>query len=103
MSAYTLLDTFTALISSFVYNQYALRKKCPYSELFWSAFFPHFPPFDLNTELSVFSPNAGKCGKGTDQNNSEYGHFLRSDVLVDILHYTQTTPFSNQHSRVNSA
>ena len=28
--------------------------------------------------LSVFSPNAGKCGKNADQNNSEYGHFLRS-------------------------
>ena len=41
----------------------SLRKMCPYSELFW-------------TEL--FSPNAGKCGKNADQNNSEYGHFLRS-------------------------
>ena len=29
--------------------------------------------------LSVFSPNAGKCGKNADQNNSEYGHFLHSD------------------------
>ena len=29
---------------------YALRKKCPYSELFWSAFFPNFPAFGLNTE-----------------------------------------------------
>ena len=26
------------------------RKKSPYSELFWSAFFPHFPAFGLNTE-----------------------------------------------------
>ena len=39
------------------------RKKSPYSELFWSAFFTDFPAFGLNTEryyLSVFSPNAGK-------------------------------------------
>ena len=28
--------------------------------------------------LCVFGPNAGKCGKNADQNNSEYGHFLRS-------------------------
>ena len=28
--------------------------------------------------LSVFSPNMGKCWKNADQNNSEYGHFLRS-------------------------
>ena len=48
-------------------------------------FFPHFPAFGLNTErfsdtpyVSVFSPNAGKCGKNADQNNSEDGHFLRS-------------------------
>ena len=41
---------------------FALRKKCPYSELFWSAFFLHFPP----------------RGKNADQNNSEYGHFFRS-------------------------
>ena len=28
----------------------SLRKKCPYLELFWSAFFPHFHAFGLNTE-----------------------------------------------------
>ena len=27
-----------------------LLKKCPYSELFWSEIFPHFPAFGLNTE-----------------------------------------------------
>ena len=37
----------------------SLRKKCPYSEFSD----PYFPTFRLNTEyLSVFSPNAGKCG-----------------------------------------
>ena len=66
-------------------------KKSPYSELFWSAFFPHFSAFGLNTERygeirrdapyrSVFSPNGGKCGKNADQNDSEYGHSLRSDI-----------------------
>ena len=38
-----------------------LHKKSPYLELFWSAFFPHFPGL-----------------KNADQNNSEYGQFLRS-------------------------
>ena len=33
--------------------------------------------------LSVFSPNAGKCGKNVDQNNSEYGHFLRSGSFFE--------------------
>ena len=31
-------------------NANALRKKCPYWELFWSSFFPHFPTLGLNTE-----------------------------------------------------
>ena len=35
------------------------------------------PPY-----LSVFSPNAGKCGKNADQNNSEYVHFLCSVILA---------------------
>ena len=26
----------------------------------------------------VVNPNVGKCGKNAAQNNSEYGHFLRS-------------------------
>ena len=31
-------------------------QKCPYPELFWSAFFQHFPTFGLNTErYGVFS------------------------------------------------
>ena len=43
----------------------SLRKKSPYSELFWSAFFSHFPAFGLNTErCSPYSvrmkENAGK-------------------------------------------
>ena len=64
----------------------ALRKKSSYSELFWSAFFPHFPAFGLSTKRysvslpyhSVFCPNAGKCGRNADHNNSEYELFLRS-------------------------
>ena len=66
------------------YSCLALRKKCPCSELFWSAFFPHFLAFRLNT-LSVFSP----MRENADQNNSEYGHFLRSHKL------THTNAISN--------
>ena len=62
--------------------QPALRKKCPYSELFWSAFFPHSDWIQRDTEyLSVFSPNAEKFEKNTDQNNFEYGHFVHSAGL----------------------
>ena len=42
-----------------MFTNYALRKTYPYSKFFWSA-------FPLNT----------------DQENFEYGHFLRSDVYI---------------------
>ena len=35
--------------------------------------------------LSIFSPNARKCGENADQNNSEYGHFFRSYCNHQIL------------------
>ena len=58
------------------------RKKCPYSELFWSSFSPHFSAFGLHTErYSVCLRTQSECGKtqeNADQNKSEYGHFLRS-------------------------
>ena len=39
-------------------------KKGPYSELLWSAFFPHFPAFGLNTEKYEVSLRIQfKCGK----------------------------------------
>ena len=69
---------------SYIFNIGTQRKKCPYSELFWFAFFPDFPAFRLNT-LSVFSQNVGKCGKNVDQNNSECGHFLRSAKLYPFV------------------
>ena len=37
--------------------------------------------------LSVFSPNAGKCGKNADQNNSEYGHLLRNKEVFGKTTY----------------
>ena len=35
--------------------------------------------------LSIFSQNAGKCGKNADQNNSEYGLFSRNAFVHQIL------------------
>ena len=50
--------------------KHSLHKKCPYSELFWSAFFPHFPSFGLNTKRygvslriqSEYGKMPEKCG-----------------------------------------
>ena len=47
-----------------------MREKCPYSELFWSAFSCIRTEYE-SPYLFLFSPNA-------DQNNSEHGHFLHS-------------------------
>ena len=55
---------------SLVSTKQTLREKCPYSELFWSAF-SHY-----SVSLFVFTPNEGE---NADQNNSQYGRFLRSE------------------------
>ena len=53
----------------------SLRVKCPYSELFWFVF------SRIRTEywqLRSISTYAIQMRENTNQNNSEYGHFLRS-------------------------
>ena len=37
-------------IMEIILGRLALRKKSPYSELFWSTHLPHFLAFGLNTE-----------------------------------------------------
>ena len=62
-----------------------LRKKFPYSELFWSAFFPHFPAFGLNAKrYSVSLRIQSKCEKNVDQNKSEHEHFLCSVIRWEV-------------------
>ena len=76
-------DTFHAvLVLSLDYRHFGnsilrltLRKECPCSELFWSAF------LFIGTEyegIFFISPYSGRIRKNTDQNNSEYEHFSRS-------------------------
>ena len=61
-------------------------------------FFPHLPGFGLNTEyLSVFSPNAVKCGKNEDQNNSEYGHSLCSANHANKIYPLPSSACFQQH------
>ena len=55
------------------YN-YTLRKKCPYSELFWSVFFRIWAEYG---EILRISPYSVRMRENTDQNNSEYGHFTQ--------------------------
>ena len=43
-----------------IHLQKSLRKKCPYSELFWSSFFPHFRAFGLSQYSVRMRENTGK-------------------------------------------
>ena len=55
-----------------------LRKKCPYSELFWSVFSRIRAVYG---EILVASPYSVQMRENEDQNNSEYGRFLRSVIV----------------------
>ena len=50
--------------------------KSPYSELFWSAFSRIRTKYG---EMRSISPYLVRMREYADQNNSEYGHFLRTD------------------------
>ena len=58
-----------------IYRKITLRKKCPYSELFWSAFSRIRTEYG---EILRISPYSVRMRGSSDQNNSEYGHFSRS-------------------------
>ena len=56
-----------------------MYKKCPYSESFWSVF------SHIRTEYKDIwswskSPYSVQMWENTDQKNSEYAHFSRSDI-----------------------
>ena len=58
-----------------------LREKCSNTEFFLVRIFPHSDRIQIDTEyLSVFSPNAGKCGT---EKISVFEHFSRSGVRRD--------------------
>ena len=65
---FEVLTIFMKNVNLHVTGYLALRKKCPYSKSFWSAFFPHFSVFGLNMERysARIRKNAGKmrekCG-----------------------------------------
>ena len=71
-------------------EHWTLREKCPCSELFWSAFSPIRTEYGQILHISHYSI---RMRENADQNNSEYGHFLRSgngnksdNIIVDSSH-----------------
>ena len=72
-----------ALVFSRKYNWPELREKCPYSELFWSAFSRIWTDYG---EILRISPYLVRMRENADQNNCEYGHILRSvENYVSII------------------
>ena len=64
---------------------YTLRKKCPYSEFFWSVFSRIRVEYG---DLRSKSPYFVRMREYTDHKNSKYGKFLRSDIVY--LRYQDT-------------
>ena len=59
----------------------SLRKKCTYSDLFWSVFSSIRSKYG---EIRSISPYSVRMRENTDQKNSEYGHFSRSEILNNM-------------------
>ena len=58
-----------------------LREKCPYSELFCYLFSCIWTEYG---EILRISPYSVRMRENADQNNSEHGHFLRSEALASF-------------------
>ena len=69
----------------------ALDKKCPYSELFWSVFSRNWAEYREILRISEYgellriSTYLVQMRKNTDQNNSKYGDFLRSEFFGNVF------------------
>ena len=71
-----------------VYQQkQSLREKCLYLESFWSVYSRNRTEY---RETLRSSPCSIRLRKNVDQNNSEYGHFLRSECNK-IRHFSRVT------------
>ena len=60
------------------FYEYSLHEKYPYSELFWSTFYCILTEYRETLRISPYSVT---MQENADQNNSEYGHFLRSVIM----------------------
>ena len=60
------------------------RKMCPHSELFWSTFSRIRTQYG---EIWSIFPYSVQIRTNAGQNNSEYGHFLRSDSILILRRY----------------
>ena len=74
-----------------------LHEKCPYLELFWSVF------YGIRTECEEIlriSPYSVQMRENADQNNSEYGHFLRSQSYTLFIRLPEINPLPISTNRL---
>ena len=67
-----------------------LRRKCPYSELFWSVLSRIWTEQREMRSISIYSV---RMRENADQNNSEYGHFSRSVYIYCPLETARKIKF----------
>ena len=67
-----------------------LLEKCPYSELFSSVFSRIRAEYG---EMQSIYPYSVWMWENTDQNNSEYGHFLRTLILLNDTAFFKETSY----------
>ena len=69
------------IVAKKIVSTNSLCKNCPYSELFSSVFSHTRTEYGEIWSISLYLV---QIQKNADQNNSEYGHFLRRDSLLHI-------------------
>ena len=67
-----------------------MREKCPYLELFWFLFSSIRTEYGEVLRISLYSV---RMRENADQNNSEYGHFLRSTPWCKSAPFHTSVPF----------
>ena len=72
------------LLTTETYLGPSLREKCPYSELFWSFFSCIWTEYGKIVRISPYSV---RMRENMDQNNSEYGHLLRSACQTSMIEF----------------
>ena len=81
-----MLRIFVQLPNAEKNRQLSLRERCPYSELFWFAFFRIRTEYGEIRSIQSISPYSVQIRENADQNNSEYGHFLRSVCFLFLFY-----------------
>ena len=76
-----------------------LRKRCLYSELFWSAFSRICTEYEAILRISPYSV---QIRENTDENNSEYKHFSRKVQHWQNIHLGFTTIKAEQSQYITN-